>query len=508
MRRWRYPALALITGAAVTVYEFAAPNLFRGYFGQTIYVWANVIGVILAALALGYAIGGRWADRSTTLRPLVWVIVAAGLYGVLVSWVGPAFCAWLAGPQEYTQDTAIQSFLAQSLAASLVLFGPPLLALGMATPLLVQRASADWPVGRAAGLVFAVGTVGSIAGIYLTTFCLIDWWGVRTTLRVAGGVLILTGLLLAWAGGRKQPDTGVAASLLLLVFFPTPAPWADLPPADANLVLAIESPYQLIRVVDRPRNEGRWLAFDEGMGTYHSMQVNSDTLWTGAYYDAFAHLPEWVGSGASGQAPTAMRICILGNAAGTMADLLRLHNDDRQLLIDAVEIDPEVTRAARETMGLKDHPDTRIVHADGRTFLAQCEAGRYDAIILDAYARQVSIPAALVTKEFFALVRTRLTERGMVFVNLGALRPGSTLVKIVADTMASGWGGTIARCPLEDQANILLVAARGRPVPLPPAGSQLRIRESMAPHVPAGFKPLTDDWCPVESLTANDLQLR
>ncbi len=41
MSRWRYPALALFTGAAVTVFEFAAPNLFRAYFGQTTYVWAN-----------------------------------------------------------------------------------------------------------------------------------------------------------------------------------------------------------------------------------------------------------------------------------------------------------------------------------------------------------------------------------------------------------------------------------------------------------------------------------
>jgi len=502
VNRWRYPALAFLTGTAVTVYEFAAPNLFRGYFGQTIYVWANVIGVILGALAIGYFVGGRWADRTTTLGPLGFVLVAAGAYGLLVSWAGPAFCNWLAGPEEYTQDTALQAFIGQSLAASLFLFGPPLIALGMATPLLVERTSATWPVGSAAGIVFAVGTVGSIAGIYLTTFFFIEWWGVRTTLRVAGGVLLAAGAVLFWIESRQR-RAGAAGVVAILAFaVPTGAPWDALPPADSKLVLAIESPYQLIRVVDRPDNGGRWLAFDEGMGTYHSMQVDSKTLWTGAYYDAFAHLPEWIG----GAGP--WRICILGNAAGTMADLLRLHNADARLVIDAIEIDPDVTRAARQAMGLKKHADTRVIHADGRTFLAGCKRGTYDAIVLDAYARQVSIPPALVSREFFELLRGRLTERGMVFVNLGTLRPGSHLVQVVADTMHAGWGGPIIRCPLKDQANILLLAARRSAVPLPPSGSQLDIVNSWAPHQPTGGPILTDDWCPVEALTADDLRLR
>ena len=84
--------------------------------------------------------------------PLASVLTFAGTYGLVVGWAGPAACGWLAGPEECTQDTAIRAFVAESLAASLFLFGPPLMALGMATPLLVQRASSEWPAGRAAGI--------------------------------------------------------------------------------------------------------------------------------------------------------------------------------------------------------------------------------------------------------------------------------------------------------------------------------------------------------------------
>jgi predicted membrane-bound spermidine synthase len=501
--RWAYPALALVTGAAVTVFEFAAPNLFRAYFGQTIYVWANVIGVILGALAIGYALGGRWADRTQSTLPLAFVLAFAGGYALLVGLFGPRVSAWLAGPEEYTQNAAIRAYVAQSLAASLILFGPPLIALGMATPLMVQRASADWPVGRAAGVIFGVGTLGSLCGIYLTTFVLVEHLGVRTTITLAAAGLLVLGALLFFASRLSK---AAVACLLCLGLAPLglKAPWATLPPEGSSLVLAIESPYQLIRVVDRPPDrEGgisRWLTFDEGTGTFHSVQVTENTLWTGAYYDAFSTLPEWVG----GKPP--LRVCILGNAAGTMGDLLHLHNPECEFRIDGVEIDPEVTEAARRTMGLKEREDIRIFHADGRTFLQGCPHESYDAIILDAYARQVSIPAALATKEFFSLAKSRLRRGGILFVNLGAMRPGGLLVRTLCDTMAAGFNGPVFRCPLEFQTNVLLVAARDATAPPPPKRTKLLAAASFGLHLP-GDAVLTDDFCPVESLTVRDLLL-
>lgn len=325
----------------------------------------------------------------------------------------------------------------------------------------------------------------------------------RTTICVAGATLLFLAVAGYFLVGRRRTAAACLAGVAL-VPLGLGAPWGALPPAGSELVLAIESPYQLIRVVDRPPGENgareRWLAFDEGMGTYHSMQVDPGTKWTGAYYDAFAHLPEWVGRG------DPFRVCILGNAAGTMAELLHLHNDAKRFEIDAVEIDPAVTAAAREAMNLRDRPDTRIRHADGRTFLQTRPEGAYDAIVLDAYARQVSIPAGLATEEFFALCRSRLRPGGVLFVNLGALRPGGELVRVIANTVHAGFGNEVYRAPLQDTSNVLIVAARDRKAPPPPPGSQLLIEASFGLHRPGGLV-LTDDYCPVESLTARDLML-
>jgi protein-L-isoaspartate O-methyltransferase len=503
MSRWGFPALAFVTGAAVTVYEFAAPYLFRGWFGQTVYVWANVIGVILFALALGYTAGGRIADRTTTLFPLALVLAFAGGYGLLVGWMGPRFCGWLAGADEYPQDAAIPAFVAESFAATVLLFGPPLMALGIATPLLVQRASTSWPVGRAAGLVFGVGTAGSIAGIYATTFLFVEWWGARATITVASVVLLLLGAAVLIACGRRRAAALALPPLLLSPFGVAP-PWDALPPAGARLVAARETPYQLVRVVDRPPEEGkvaRWLAFDEGMGTYHSMQVEGK--WTGAYYDAFATLADWL----PGEGP--LRVLVIGNAAGTMSRLLHLHSGERELEIAGVEIDPRVTEVAREAMGLRDADHRRIAHGDGRAFLRMAPEAGYDAILLDAYARQVSIPASLATREFFALARSRLREKGLLLCNIGALRPGGMLVRTLADTAAAGFGTDVALAPLGgDQQNVLLVAMRGGMPPEPPQNAAFRVFDSFARHVPGKGLVLTDDFCPVEALTARDLELR
>ncbi len=502
MSRWRYPALAFFTGAAVTIFEFAAPHLFRAYFGQTTYVWANIIGVILGALALGYAVGGRWADGTATARPLFAVLLFAGVYGIFVALAGPSIALWLAGSEEYTQDAALRAFWVQSLAASLILFGPPLVALGMATPLMVERTSHTWPVGRASGLIFGIGTVGSMCGIYLTTYVLLDSLGTRATIVGAAAALCVVGCVGFFRTGARA----VALMGLLplgAVPFSVAPPWADLP--GGKLVYHIESPYQLVRVVDRPPDEDgvvqRWLAFDEGAGTYHSMALDEE-LWTGAYYDAFESIPEWLGR-------EKLRICILGNAAGTMSELLHAHYSADDFEIDGVEIDPAVTKAAREKMGLDEakHPRLRIVHADGRTFLASRPEADYDAIILDAYARQVSIPASLATKEFFALVKSRLRPGGMLFINLGALRPGGRLVHAIADTMAAGFESPVYRAPLLHQQNVVLVAARDGTVPPPPESTRLGVSLSFALHE-AGDLVFTDDHCPVERFTAEDLLLR
>src|SRR5471032_1423645 len=56
-------ALVFLGGFAVMVLEIIGARYLAKDFGGSFYVWISQIGVILIALALGYAIGGALADR-------------------------------------------------------------------------------------------------------------------------------------------------------------------------------------------------------------------------------------------------------------------------------------------------------------------------------------------------------------------------------------------------------------------------------------------------------------
>ena len=64
-----------------------------------------------------------------------------------------------------------------------------------------------------------------------------------------------------------------------------------------------------------------------------------------------------------------------------------------------------------------DRVEAAYAAMDGRAYLLRHEAA-FDAIVLDAYADRTAIPAHLLTREFFALARSRLSGDGTLYVNL------------------------------------------------------------------------------------------
>src|SRR6266545_421843 len=79
--------VAFVTGAIVMSFEMLGSRYLNPYFGSGIYTWASLISTVLAALCVGYFIGGLAADR----YPYVAVLGATVLIGSAYILVLPTF---------------------------------------------------------------------------------------------------------------------------------------------------------------------------------------------------------------------------------------------------------------------------------------------------------------------------------------------------------------------------------------------------------------------------------
>jgi hypothetical protein len=217
---------------------------------------------------------------------------------------------------------------------------------------------------------------------------------------------------------------------------------------------------------------------------------------TGGYWDTFLALPLLSGAPAG-------RLAVLGNAAGTVA---RAYGTAwPQTHVDGVELDPLVTQVGRRYFGEGRLPMLTVHTDDARPYLAHTST-RYDEIVVDAY-RQPYIPFYLTTKEFFTLVRDRLTPSGVVAINVGTPPDEQQVVGRIAATMRAVFGqvwsarwdrftSIVIGLQRPEDPRPRLRAATG----LPRAASRALARE-LRPVPPDPGAVLTDDHAPIEWLT-------
>src|ERR1700759_3319782 len=83
--------IVFVVGAASLGAEISAARLLAPYFGASTIIWANTIATVLVALAAGYAIGGRLADRRADLTGLCAIVLGAAVLLAIVPFVSDPF---------------------------------------------------------------------------------------------------------------------------------------------------------------------------------------------------------------------------------------------------------------------------------------------------------------------------------------------------------------------------------------------------------------------------------
>jgi predicted membrane-bound spermidine synthase len=396
--------VAFVTGAIVMSFEMLGSRYLNPYFGSGIYTWASLISIVLAALCLGYFVGGLAADR----YPSASVLGATVLVGAAYVLVLPFFSEWLME----AVLAGIDDVRTGSLAAAFVILFFPVAFLGMYSPfgirLLLQSAQHS---GRTSGFVYGISTFGSILGTLGTTFILIPLIGTRAitfTLGIAG---VLSGLLLIAVAQRKR-----AALVLAILALGAPTARAEqlidtkiraemLKHKDGQ-VAHIETEYNDIFISKR-RNE-LTLSFQHKGHDYTESIANltdpddlpskyTQVMTLGVVYP-----------------PEVKRVLMLGLGGGSISTYLGRFMPDA--MIETVELDAGVLTAAKKFFGIIETDRVRYHESDGRVFLNR-RKDTYDLILVDAFQGGY-IPFHLLTKEFYTLLKQRLAPGGAAVFNV------------------------------------------------------------------------------------------
>jgi spermidine synthase len=479
------------------ILEIVGSRILAPYFGTSTIVWTGLIGIILACLSLGYLLGGILADRRLNYRVLGSLLFIPAVFVGIVSVVEPALLAMI---QNMTAGIRMGT-----VVGAVSLFGLPGVLLGMVLPYAIRLKlhSLDHS-GRTIGRVYAISTVGSITGTFLAGFFLIAYLGSRHILLVLSLLL----LALSWFPfyrGVARAKSGVFVLLVITAAAILGAHAALKTPSQYSV--DIDTAYNRVWIyesTDRATNRPvRNMATDPLVIQSEMYLDRDDDLVDG--YANFYRLAEHF-------KPGFRKSLMIGGAGYAYPkDYLRRF---KGATLDVVEIDPGMTALARQFFNLEDDPRLTIFHQDGRTFLNQTQ-DKYDVIMVDALRSFYSVPYQLSTIEAIAKIRDRLTEDGVLFINMiGAIEgDNGRFVRAEYATCKRLFPRvylfpTQTRNNGQQVQNIMLVATRSdKRIVLDNRDSELTryLNEIWVKIIPDDVPVLTDDFAPVDFYNANML---
>ncbi len=344
--------------------------------GWTLGIWMFLTGM------------GAWLGRSFTTIPSENRIHR--MLGLLLSVPPIALVAMEAGKNLlFLPGTQISPFWFILLILMVLL--PVCLTSGLAYSLLVKvQGSEEKRFVR----VYALESVGSMAGGVVVSFLLVRWFSILASLLIVALAVRL--FLLSRKGRELKPilPTVITAVLLLLVLlWPVDLKLKSLLFYHQQVIDSKESPYGNITVTE---NGGELSFFENG-----SLLFSTGDLISNEEYVHYALLQR--------ENPRSI-LLVSGGISGMIGEILKYSTVEQ---IDYPELNPHLIEMGRRYNRLSEHPKVMVIPGDGRRFLQQTDRF-YDMAILavpDATSLQLN---RFYSSEFLTILKKRMNENGVV----------------------------------------------------------------------------------------------
>lgn len=427
-------ARALVAGssAAVLMIEILAGRLLAPYVGVSLETFTGIIGIVLAGIAAGAWAGGALADQ----RDPTPMIGAALALGGGLTWLVPPILGAL-GRQfgDGASAIVILSMCSLFLPAAVLTAISPMVA-------KLRLGSLD-DTGAVVGGLSAAGTLGALAGTFLTGFVLVSALPTRATVIAIGAVLVVAGATIHLVLTRTMPPVGAAVLVV----------------AAGLIGVTASSPCQYVTsyfcaniVVDDDNPAGRSLYLDDLRHAY--VDLDDPTHLDIRYIRLFAQVADAMPAGPLDN----LHIGGGGFSFPRYLDATRPGSTETVLEIDSALVD-----LVEDQLGLVQSDTFRVQVGDARLALRDMDDDRFDLIIGDAFASR-SVPWHLTTEEFLDEVDRVLSPDGLYVMNV--IDGGSfDFARAEVGTLMSVFGTVQVIIPPEGLpergvANVVLIASQ------------------------------------------------
>lgn len=378
------------------------------------HAFTTILTAFLLGIAIGSVLVARFVDDRR--RPLTWlggISILIGITAVLALPILNNLTPVFERMADVPRDAALpwkwtgMRFL-NTLAVILV---PSVLA-GMTLPIVtrIYTCAVD-VVGTSLGNVYSVNTVGGVLGSVAAGFLLIPAIGVQNGILLVAGISVVLGGVLAvfdpMAGQMSRWVAGVATGLVL---------------AAGTGFTMLRGPTVLTSFYEA-RESTRVLSYEERVGatvkvfenasgerqiSVDGFPVAGEPLVLQDIQKALGHLPMLLSDAPS------PRVNIVGFGAGGTSWAVMQYD---VTYVECVELVPAVPDAARWfeeiNHGVLDAPGYTLIRGDGRNH-ALVSDRTYDVITIDATSPKMAGNGSLYAREFYALMKERLAEDGIM----------------------------------------------------------------------------------------------
>ena len=395
MKKYQLELIIFFAGIITMAFELAGSRVLGPYFGASIFIWTSLIGIIMGSLSVGYWAGGQISIQRSDLKVLSMLLLFGGI-SIFLTAFGHDYI--LKRVVKYIPD-----FRLQVIMSSAILFGPASVFMGAVLPYAVKlKINTVESSGVVVGRLYALSTIGSIAGTFLSGFVLLPLFGFLNIMFSLTGILLLFSFWIFFTGKTK-----VYLAITIFSIFLVSTVWIKTYTKEVDYIDK-DTQYNRIFIyntMDKPTGRPvKMLAVNNEHSSAMFLDGEGLVFEVLKYYHLVKHFnPDFKSS-----------LMIGGSGYAFPKDYLRKYPG---ATMDVVEIDPELTHLAYKYFELPHNPRLRIFHEDGRTFINRGKK-KYDAFFMDAYKSMITVPFQLTTKEAIQGIYDILNDDGVVLANL------------------------------------------------------------------------------------------